>query len=133
MFNIKGENMKNSTVVLIVAAIIVVAVAAYGFASFTAPQADTASVEDASNYSQQVSQVSSSGNSGSSDQQNSAQDSGDVVSEEVKYNAQNAGGYYREVNYKDGGFRQYDTDTGELIGSSYDSDQDQIQNPYDEK
>ena len=50
----------------------------------------------------------------------------DVVSEEVKFNAQNGEGYYREVTYKDGGFRQYDTETGDLIGSSYDSDQDKL-------
>ena len=50
----------------------------------------------------------------------------DIVSEEVKFNAQNGEGYYREVTYKDGGVRQYDTETGELIGSSYDSDQDKL-------
>ena len=50
----------------------------------------------------------------------------DIVSEEVKFNAQNGEGYYREVTYKDGGFRQYDTESGELIGSSYDSDQDKL-------
>ncbi|MBR4447398.1 flagellar protein, FliL [Methanobrevibacter sp.] len=50
----------------------------------------------------------------------------DIVKEEVKFNAQNGEGYYREVTYKDGGFRQYDTETGELIGSSYDSDQDKL-------
>ena len=50
----------------------------------------------------------------------------DIVSEEVKFNAQNGEGYYREVTYKDGGFRQYDTETGDLIGSSYDSDQDKL-------
>ena len=48
---------------------------------------------------------------------------GDIVSEVVKFNAQAGEGYYREVTYKDGGFRQYDVDTGELIGSSYESDQ----------
>ncbi len=50
-------------------------------------------------------------------------DDSDVVSEEVKYNYQAGGGYYKEVTYRDGGFRQYDTQTGELIGSSYQSDQ----------
>jgi len=50
----------------------------------------------------------------------------DVVSEEVKFNHQDGEGYYREVTYKDGGFRQYDTKSGELIGSSYDSDQDKL-------
>ena len=51
---------------------------------------------------------------------------GNIVSEEVKFNAQNGEGYYREVTYDDGGFRQYDTESGELIGSSYESDQDKL-------
>lgn len=46
-----------------------------------------------------------------------------IVSEEIKSNQQAGSGQYREVRYNDGGFRQYDTETGELIGSSYDSDQ----------
>ena len=50
----------------------------------------------------------------------------DIVSEEVKFNYQNGEGYYREVTYKDGGFRQFDTESDELIGSSYDSDQDKL-------
>ena len=50
----------------------------------------------------------------------------DVVKEEVKQNYQNGEGSYREVTYSDGGFRQYDKDTGELIGSSYQSDQDKL-------
>ncbi len=49
--------------------------------------------------------------------------SSDVVKEEIKENGQAGGGSYKEVSYGDGGFRQYDSDTGELIGSSYDSDQ----------
>jgi predicted amino acid racemase len=72
-----------------------------------------------------VSNVASSDSSGSSD--GSVIDkASDIVSEEVKFNAQNGEGYYREVTYKDGGFRQYDTQTGDLIGSSYDSDQDKL-------
>lgn len=47
----------------------------------------------------------------------------DIVSEEIKTNFQSGGGKYREVRYKDGGFRQFDVETGELIGSSYESDQ----------
>ena len=47
----------------------------------------------------------------------------DIVSEEIKFNYQAGSGYYKEIHYKDGGFRQYDADTGELIGSSYESDQ----------
>ena len=72
-----------------------------------------------------VSNVASSDSSGSSE--GSVIDkASDIVSEEVKFNAQNGEGYYREVTYKDGGFRQYDTQTGDLIGSSYDSDQDKL-------
>lgn len=60
----------------------------------------------------------------------SSSDSGnvisDIVNEEVKENHQNGEGSYREVTYSDGGFRQYDTESGELIGSSYDSDQDKL-------
>lgn len=63
-----------------------------------------------------------------SDDQNNTSDNNDsdIVKEEVKFNAQNGSGYYREVTYKDGGFRQFDVETGELIGSSYDSDQDKL-------
>jgi len=75
-----------------------------------------------------VSNVASSGSSESSSGSGNSivDDVGDIVSEEVKFNAQNGEGYYREVTYKDGGFRQYDTQSGELIGSSYDSDQDKL-------
>ena len=31
-----------------------------------------------------------------------------------------------EVTYRDGGFRQFDTSTGEMIGSSYDEDQEKL-------
>lgn len=50
-------------------------------------------------------------------------DNNDIVSEEVKFNHQAGSGYYKQVTYRDGGFRQYDVDTGKLIGSSYQSDQ----------
>ena len=50
----------------------------------------------------------------------------DVVSEEVKFNEQNGEGYDREVTYEDGGFRQFDVETGELIGSSYKEDQSKL-------
>lgn len=83
---------------------------------------DSSSVGD---IMDKVSNVASSDSSGSSD--GSVIDkASDIVSEEVKFNAQNGEGYYREVTYKDGGFRQYDTQTGDLIGSSYDSDQDKL-------
>lgn len=37
-------------------------------------------------------------------------------------------GKYREVTYADGGFRQFDIKTGELIGSSYAEDQNMLPN-----
>ena len=81
------------------------------------------------NVMDKVSNVASSDSSSSDSSSNggSVMDKvNDIVSEEVKTNYQNGGGYYREVTYQDGGFRQYDADTGELIGSSYDSDQDKL-------
>ena len=56
----------------------------------------------------------------------SSSEASNIVDEVVKFNAQNGEGYYREVTYKDGGFRQYDTESGELIGSSYESDQGKL-------
>ena len=78
-----------------------------------------------SNVASSPSHDSGSSSSASSNSSGSSDDN-DVVSEEVRFNAQNGEGYYREVTYKDGGFRQYDTESGDLIGSSYDSDQDQL-------
>lgn len=89
---------------------------------------------DSSTVGEVVDKVSNVASSGSSDSSSGSDDSqsgdgdsiGDIVKEEVKFNAQNGEGYYREVTYKDGGFRQYDSESGELIGSSYDSDQDKL-------
>lgn len=49
-----------------------------------------------------------------------------VVKEEIITSGQESGLKYREVTYDDGGFRQFDIKTGELIGSSYESDQDKL-------
>lgn len=55
----------------------------------------------------------------------------DIVSESIQENYQQGdGSYYRQVEYKDGNFRQYDTKTGKLIGSSYDSDQGKLREMY---
>ncbi len=51
---------------------------------------------------------------------------GDKVKEEVVESGQEPGLSYREVTYDDGGVRQYDINTGELIGSTYESDQDKL-------
>ena len=46
----------------------------------------------------------------------------------AEYNGQAGGGYMYQINYSDGNFRQYDTKTGELIGSSFDEDQEKLGN-----
>ena len=71
--------------------------------------------------------VSNVASSESSDSPSASSSEGsNIVDEVVKFNGQNGEGYYREVTYSDGGFRQYDTETGDLIGSSYDSDKDKL-------
>ena len=52
-----------------------------------------------------------------------------IVKEEVYFNGQAGEGYIREVTYSDGNFRQYDSVTGELIGSSFEGDQARLGNP----
>lgn len=49
-----------------------------------------------------------------------------IVKEEIIKNGQEEGLTYREVTYEDGGFRQFDVESGKLIGSSYESDQDKL-------
>lgn len=108
---------------IIAAVLIVGGAVAYNVVGEVADSGDSSSIGEI------VDKVSSVASSGSSDDgQSDDTDSGDsdIVSEEVKFNAQNGEGYYREVTYKDGGFRQYDTESGDLIGSSYDSDQDSL-------
>ncbi|OWT33069.1 hypothetical protein BGI41_04320 [Methanobrevibacter sp. 87.7] len=55
---------------------------------------------------------------------NSSDNGPSVVSKKRYYNAQEGHGYFDEVRYSDGNFRQYDSESGKLIGSSYDSDQE---------
>lgn len=52
-----------------------------------------------------------------------------IVKEEVYFNGQAGEGYIREVTYSDGNFRQYDSVTGELIGSSFEGDRARLGNP----
>ena len=116
--------------ILIVIGIIVAVLVVGGAVAFhvlSEKGIDIANVDSSSvgEVMDKVSNVESSDDSGSSG--NSVVDKvSDIVSEEVKFNAQNGEGYYREVTYKDGGFRQYDTESGDLIGSSYESDQSKL-------
>ncbi len=53
-----------------------------------------------------------------------------IVGESIKENYQQGdGSHYREVQYKDGNIRQYNS-KGELIGSTFDSDQDYLKDKY---
>lgn len=99
---------------LIVALIVIGGAVAYSF-MYMGADAENTDSDSLGKIKDEASKVASS--------QSSDSGSGDIVGEVVKSNGQNGEGYYREVTYSDGGFRQYDTDTGELIGSSYSSDQ----------
>ena len=100
---------------IIVALLIVGGAVAYSFMNELGVNMDDIDSNAIGKIKDKVSNVASSESSQSGD--------GDIVSEVVKFNSQNGEGYYREVTYSDGGFRQYDKDSGELIGSSYESDQ----------
>ena len=117
--------------ILVILAIIAVVIVAGGAAALHVMSQAGIGIEDINpsnvgDVVDKVSNVASSDSSSSSSGDSVVDKVSDIVSEEVKFNAQNGEGYYREVTYKDGGFRQYDTETGKLIGSSYDSDQDKL-------
>ena len=116
--------MKSSILILAVALVVILAGGAFAL-SFLGNSADLADGSDSSTFhkvANKVEQITSSDGSSSS----GSGDGGNIVSEIVKFNDQNGEGYFREVTYKDGGFRQYDNATGELIGSSYDEDQEKL-------
>ncbi|PWB88055.1 flagellar protein, FliL [Methanobrevibacter thaueri] len=117
--------------ILVILAIIAVVIVAGGAAALHVMNQAGIGIEDINpsnvgDVVDKVSNVASSDSSSSSSGDSVVDKVSDIVSEEVKFNAQNGEGYYREVTYRDGGFRQYDTETGELIGSSYDSDQGKL-------
>ena len=119
--------MKSSVLILIAVVMVLLVGGAFAFVFMH----DIADVADGGDYgtfnkvADKVDQVTSSDSSGGYSSANDGSGS-DIISEAIEYNGQNDGGEYREVTYKDGGFRQYDKDTGELIGSSYDEDQEQL-------
>ena len=113
--------MKRSVLILgVVAAILIVGGAfAFTFMDKIADVADGGNSGTFHKVADKVDKVTSSDGSTS--------DGGsDIVSEVVKFNYQAGDGWYREVTYKDGGFRQFDNATGEMIGSSYDEDQETL-------
>ena len=118
--------------ILVILAIIAVVIVGGGVAALHVMNEAGVENINSDTVDDMIDKVSNVASSGSSDSGSSSDDGSvvdkvsDIVSEEVKFNHQNGEGYYREVTYKDGGFRQYDTKTGDLIGSSYDSDQDKL-------
>ena len=127
--------MKSSIWILIgiVAVLIVGGAFAFAFMDNIADVADDGDCGTFHKIANKVDEVSSSDSSSESSYSGSGSDSGsdsgsgnDILSEVTKFNGQEDGGSFREVTYKDGGFRQYDTSTGDLIGSSYDEDQEQL-------
>lgn len=109
---------------IIVALIVVGGAVAYTFMNDLGVGVDNMDSSTIGQIKDKVSSVASSGNGDDSSSDDSSDDG--IVSEIIKFNEQNGEGYYREVTYSDGGFRQYDTESGDLIGSSYDSDQDKL-------
>ena len=127
--------MESKDLIIIICAIIVGTCIIAGAVYFTGGLSDNKDNATASNATENItnnttsvknitskdSQLSASSSSHSKSNSNSKSN---VVNETVKYNGQaDDGSYYREVSYSDGGFRQYDTSSGKLIGSSYESDQ----------
>ena len=114
--------MKSSVLILvgIVAVLLVGGAFAFTFMDQIADVADGGNSGTFHKVANKVDKVTSSDGSGDSGS------GSDIVSEIIKFNDQNGEGYYREVTYKDGGFRQFDNATGEMIGSSYDEDQEKL-------
>lgn len=111
---------------IIGALLIVGGAVAYSFMSELGVNMENMDSNTINNIKDKVIDVASSDSSSSSSGSQSG--GSDIVSEIIKSNGQNGEGQYREVTYKDGGFRQYDTESGKLIGSSYQSDQGSLPN-----
>ena len=103
---------------IIVALLVVGGAVAYSFMNQSGVNMDEKDSNIMENIKDKASSVAS--------LKDSQSDGGDIVSEIIKSNGQNGEGQYREVTYGDGGFRQFDVDSGELIGSSYKSDQENL-------
>lgn len=117
--------MKSSVVVLIGIVAVLIVGGAFAF-TFMDQIADVADGGDSGTFHKVANKVDKVTSSGGSSGSSGSGSGSDIVSEVVKFNYQNGEGYYREVTYKDGGFRQFDNTTGEMIGSSYDEDQEKL-------
>ncbi|MGN0177623.1 MAG: flagellar protein, FliL [Methanobrevibacter sp.] len=119
--------MKNYVIILIgVIIALIIVVGAIAYTSMQNSQDEPIAVENNVSNATNVINATTATSDSQRTTANSDSSGPSVVSEDVKFNKQAGEGYYREVNYDDGNFRQYDVDTGKLIGSSYDSDQDKL-------
>ncbi|OEC98013.1 MULTISPECIES: hypothetical protein [Methanobrevibacter] len=118
--------MKNYVIILI--GVIIALVIVGGAIAYTSMHDDTSDNNNTTIKSciPNITNATNDAPNATGDDKNTTSSEPYVVSEVVKFNAQQGEGYYREVTYSDGNFRQYDVDTGKLIGSSYDSDQDKL-------
>lgn len=114
-------------IIIIVAIVVVGAVYLYGSNDNSTNDMNTTNISNISNNS--VANISNGSNS-SHYSTRDVDDDNPIVSEEVKFNYQQGSGYYREVTYADGNFRQYNLETGELIGSSFEADQEYLAEKY---
>ena len=111
---------------IIVALLVVGGAVAYSFVNDIGDNMDDSNSNIIDKVKDKVSNVASSESSDSS--ASSQSEASDIVGDVIKSNSQMGEGSYREVTYGDGGFRQFDVETGELIGSSYSSDQGKLPN-----
>lgn len=121
--------MKSSVLILIGIVAVLLVGGAFAF-TVMHDVADVAEESDSGTFhkiANKVDQVTTSDNSiGSTDSNDDGDSGSNILSDIVESNDQNGGGSYREVTYEDGGFRQYDSESGDLIGSSYEEDQEQL-------
>ena len=121
--------MENKNMIILALVAIVLVLAGVIFAtSINTPTNDTNSSNDTVNVTlndtNETNNTTVSTKEASSSKKSSKSDS--IAGESIKENYQAGdGSHYREVQYKDGNIRQYDS-SGKLIGSSYDSDQAQL-------
>ena len=118
----RGDNMNTNDIIIICLAVIVVALSIGCVIAMM--NSNNEIKQDQANISNTTNELTAERLSSDPAPSNDYND--DVVSVEVKYNYQAGGGYYKEVTYKDGGFRQFDLETGKLIGSSYKSDSSKL-------
>lgn len=83
-------------------------------------------VQNAQNYNSNNTNTYSNSNSNNGNSGSGQQNQYQVSGGHSEKNYQAGQGEFYEISYSDGNFRQYDTKTGELVGSSFDEDQEKL-------